>query len=257
MLRDFARAFSVAAVIALLVTSGLAAVSAASREKKISLDTDPNLVGWWKFDEVSGQTAADFSGRGHNGTLKGGLSFEKDSVSGRMGKTLRLDGRDDYVEITGYKGVSGTRPRTVAAWIRTRRPVGEIVSWGEDDYGKMWIVGFIRGRVGATPKGGYLYMNSEVHDDRWHHVAVVVQSADRPNLHDHVKLYLDGAVAEIHDIGLLDLWPIETGGDMDVRIGRGFNGLIDDVLIYERALSEEEIRASFILKAGPGSPESE
>ena len=35
--------------------------------------------------------------------------------------------------------------------------------------------------------------------------------AELPNLHDDVTLYLDGAPAEIHDIGLLDLWPIQTG----------------------------------------------
>ena len=77
-------------------------------------------------------------------------------------------------------------------------------------------------------------------------VAVVVEKADLPNLHDHVKLYLDGAPAEIHDIGLLDLWPIETGKELDVRIGRGFQGLIDEVRLYDRALSREEIKTLFV-----------
>jgi len=40
-----------------------------------------------------------------------------------------------------------------------------------------------------------------------------------PNLHDDVKLCKDGAPAEIDDIGLLDLWPVETGESQDVRIG--------------------------------------
>lgn len=226
------------------------------KEKRINLNGDPNLVGWWKLDEVTGQIAVDFSRHGRNGTLRGGLSFDKDSASGRMGKSLKFDGKDDCVEITGYKGVTGTRPRTVAAWIKTKSPKGEIISWGQDDYGKMWIFGFIRSRAGVTPKGGYLYMNAAVHDDAWHHVAVVVQEAELPNLHDHAKLYLDGVLAEIHDIGLLDLWPIETGSDIDVTIGRGFQGLIDDVRIYDRALSEEEIRVLFAPESGSTSPES-
>lgn len=228
----------------------------AGKDKPISLDTDPNLVGWWKFDEVSGKNAPDSSGHGRNGTLQGGLSFDRDSVPGRIGKALRLDGKDDYVEITGYKGVTGRGPRTVAAWIKTKAFRGEIMSWGLDDYGKMWIFSFIRSRVGVTPKGGYLYMNSEVHDDAWHHVAAVVQAAPLPNLHDDVKLYRDGELAEIHDIGLLDLWPIETGSDFDVRIGRGFQGIIDDVRIYDRALSEEEIKTLSVLGSSAPPPQS-
>jgi len=205
--------------------------------------TDPDNVGWWKLNDISGKTAADFSKHARKGTLKGGLSFDRDSVRGRAGKALRLDGKDDYIEIAGFKGVTGTRPRTVSAWIKTTAPRGEIISWGTDEHGEMWILGFIRGRVGVTPNGGYLYMNDPVHDGRWHHVAAVVHEAQLPNLHDHVKLYKDGNIAEIHDIGLLDLWPIETGADLDVRIGKGFNGLIDDVRIYDRALSEDEIQA--------------
>ncbi len=84
-------------------------------------------------------------------------------------------------------------------------------------------------------------MKPHVNDDKWYHVAVVVADADLPNLHDHVTLYLNGEVAEVDDIGLLDLWPIETGEEIDVRIGRGFQGAIDELRIYERALSAEEI----------------
>jgi hypothetical protein len=219
-------------------------------DKQITLDNEPNLVGFWKFDEVSGRTAVDSSEYSRNGLLKGGLSFDKHSVSGRVGKALRLGGDDHYVQITRYKGVAGTRARTVAAWIKTTNDDGEIISWGSDDYGQMWIFGFVRGSIGVTPNGGYLYMNDEVHDNEWHHVAAVVQDAELPNLHDDVKLYKDGAPAEIHDIGLLDLWPIETGSDLDVTIGREFEGLIDDVRIYDRALSDEQIKALFKLQSG-------
>jgi hypothetical protein len=120
----------------------------------------------------------------------------------------------------------------------------------------MWTLGFIRERIGVTPKGGYLYINPEIHDDVWHHVAVVVQDAELPNLHDDVKLYLNGELAEIHDIGLLDLWPIETGSDLDVRIGRGFQGAIDDLRIYDRALSDKEINDLFGSVSTRPSPES-
>ena len=88
-------------------------------------------------------------------------------------------------------------------------------------------------------------MNDTVNDDQWHHVAAVLIKGDPPNLHDSVKLYLDGERAAIHDIGLLDLWPIDTGSEVDVRIGRRFNGQIDDVRIYDRPLSVDEVNALF------------
>jgi hypothetical protein len=111
----------------------------------------------------------------------------------------------------------------------------------------MWILGHVRERIGVTPKGGYLYMKAATADNQWHHVAVVVREASPPNLHDDVKLYKDGELAEIDDIGLLDLWPIETGDQLDVRIGRGFKGALDDVRIYNRALSEDEVKVLFTL----------
>jgi len=247
--------FSISFILALVLCLAWSTVAQA-KDKPITLDTDPNLAGWWKFDETSGKTASDSSKHRRKGTLKGGLSFEENSDSGRVGKALKFDGDDGYIEIIKYKGVTGTQPRTVAAWLKTTTSRGEIISWGSDDFGQMWIYGFIRGRVGVRPNGGYLYINDAVHDDAWHHVAAVVAEAELPNLHDDVKLYKDGEPAEIHDIGLLDLWPINTGSDLDVRIGRQFKGLIDDVRIYDRALSEDEINALFKLESNRPLPKS-
>ncbi len=222
---------------------------AAGRDAPKTLDSDPHLVGWWKFDETSGKIAADSSAHKRKGVLKGGLSFDRNSVAGRIGKTLKLDGEDGYVEITKYKGVVGTKPRTVTAWVKTTTSKGDVLSWGADDFGKMFTFRFHRGRLGILPNGGYYYMNDPVHDDQWHHVAVVIKEAELPNLHDDAVLYKDGVIAEIHDIGLLDLWPIDTGSDLDVTIGRGFKGLIDDVRIYDRVLSDEEVMALFKLQS--------
>jgi len=94
---------------------------------------------------------------------------------------MKLDGNDDYIEMTKYKGVTGTRPRTMAAWVKTTSSRGEIMSWGSDEYGRMWIFSFIRERIGVTPKGGYLYINDAIHDDKWHHVVAVVKEAELPN----------------------------------------------------------------------------
>jgi len=243
--------------IGILACSVLLTASLYAADNKPTLDTDPNLVGWWKFDETSGTAAADSAQHHRFATLKGGLSFEKDSAPGRIGNAIHLDGKEMVVEVAKYKGVTGTRPRTVAVWIKTAAAQGEIVSWGKADFGQMFIFAFIRGRIGITPQGGYYYMNPETHDDEWHHVAVVVREAEMPNLHDDVALYLDGAPAEVHDIGLLDLWPIQTGDELDVRIGRRFNGLLDDLRIYDRPLADHGIEALFTLQSNRPSTSSQ
>lgn len=235
--------------ICVLVYPFLLAAAVHAAGKPATLDTDPNLAGWWKFDETTGTTAVDSSRHQRHGALKGNFSFDKSSAAGRVGNAIRLDGKDSSIEVPKYKGVTGTKPRTVAAWIKTATARGEIVSWGTEDFGQMFTFGHVRGRIGVTPRGGYLYMNPETHDDEWHHVAVVVREAELPNLYDNVSLYLDGEQAQIHDIGLLDLWPIQTGSELDVRIGRRFNGLIDDLRLYDRPLTDEEIRALFKLES--------
>jgi hypothetical protein len=235
----------VLAVSSVLFSTGL---TVSGVDKPATLDSDPNLAGWWKFDEAAGKIAGDSTSHKRDGMLTGELSFDTSSAPGKAGGAVQLDGKESRIEIKDYKGVTGTRPRTVAAWIKTTSARGEIVSWGTEDFGQMFVFGHIRGRIGTTPNGGYLYMNPETNDDKWHHVAVVVRRAELPNLHDDVSLYLDGQVAEIHDIGLLDLWPIQTGDKLNVRIGRGFSGSLDDLRIYDRPLSDEEIKALFELK---------
>jgi uncharacterized protein len=234
-------AFAIAVGLALTAAAGQAVETA----KAPDLDADPHLVAWWKFAETSGTSAADSSGKRHQGVLERGAAFEAASAPGGTGKGITLDGKAGCVRIAGYKGVTGPHPRTVAAWMKTAKATGQILSWGLDDHGQMWNFGFVRGRIGMTPKGGYLYMKAALNDDIWHHVAVVVEEASPPNLHDHVRLFADGEPAVIHDIGLLDLWPIETGDKLDVVVGRGVNGSLADVRIYDRPLSEDEIKILF------------
>ena len=242
--------------VLVLALSFSSALVVTAEDKAKTLDTDPHLVGWWKFDETSGKTAADSSKFKRKGTLKGELSFEKTSAEGKIGKALKFGGKDDMVEIKDYKGITGTKPRTVTAWIKTDKRDGEIVSWGEGDFGKMFYCRHIRGRIGVTPDGGYLYMKEYTNDDKWHHVAVVVVEAELPNLLDDVKLYKDGELAIIDDIGLLDLWPLTTGKELDVRIGRRYIGLLDDVRIYDRPLSEDEVKTIFQLKSHQPMPKA-
>ena len=116
---------------------------------------------------------------------------------------------------------------------------------GTRDFGRMWKLCFYRKHIGANPEGGYFYAAADVHDDEWHQVAVVIHEAELPNLHDDVTLYLDGEIAELDNIGLLDLWPIETEAGQDLTIGEGYKGAVDELRIYDRELSDEEIAALY------------
>jgi len=245
------RVLYVQAIVWLLAAAGAPAAEKAA----VPLDKDPALEGWWTFDETSGNTAADASKHNRKGTLAGDFSFEKNSADGKAGKALRFAG-NSHVEIKDYKGVTGTAPRTVTAWIKTKATRGDIVVWGANDSGRQFRFGHIRGRIGMTPFGGYYYMKEYTNDDKWHHIAVVVGESELPNLYDDLTLYLDGEVAVIDDIGLLGLLPVETADELDVRIGAGFEGLIDDLRIYKRPLTEVEIKTIHQLKSDKPTPTS-
>jgi len=225
-----------------LTVAAIYPACAADEKKAVVLDEDPALVGWWKFEETVGTTAADSSPAKHNGTLSDGLTFKAASVEGKVGKGLLL-AADQYVEIKGYKGVTGTKPRSVAAWFKTAKRQGDIAVWGARDSGKQFRFGHIRGRLGITPFGGYYYMKEYTNDDKWHHIVLVITESELPNLHDNVRIFFDGKIAEVDDIGLLDLLPIETAEEADVRLGTGFEGVLDDVRIYSRALTLDEAKA--------------
>ena len=166
----------------------------------------------------------------------------EDRVRGKFITGLDFDGVNDYVEITGYKGVTGSAPRTVTAWINTNDTSGEIVTWGQSGIPSLrWIVrvqesGFVRVEVGGGHAGG----STVVNDEKWHHIAV---SSDG-SLTDNVTIYVDG---EIDPIGSYESRSIETAEYDDVKIGvhsatgRYFNGIIDEVRIYDRVLDSIQI----------------
>lgn len=78
--------------------------------------TPSELVGYWTLDETSGTTAADTSGKGLEGTLMNGLSFNNDSVSGQVGRALDFDGTNDYIDLPdGFSDfVKGC---TISLWV--------------------------------------------------------------------------------------------------------------------------------------------
>jgi len=204
---------------------------------------DPNLVGWWRADAGSGTTAVDYSGYDHHGTIAGDPQW----VDGYSGGALEFDGSGDIVEAMNFKGVTGTHSRTVSAWIKTNT-LGEIASWGANSAGQKWIfrVQESNGTVGAIRvevNGGYQVGSIDLRNGQWHHVAAVLGDDGSPNVTE-IVLYVDGTQELIS--AQLDE-PIDTAASSNVRIGqapwgtRPFTGLIDDVRIYDKVLTPDEI----------------
>jgi len=208
-----------------------------SYDRQLITPVEPGAAGLQARYEFEGNTN-DSSGNARHGTAMGNPAF----VAGKIGQAISLDGMGDYVNITGYKGISGTQAFTVAAWIKTGAD-GEIVTWGTNVNTQRLsfrVDTVLRVEHGSGNVRGTL--GPDLRDNQWHHVAAAV--TENCPIED-VLLYVDGidVTPFVQDLDAFDL-----GSDMDVSIGRRathddryFNGQIDDVRIYDYALSSGEV----------------
>jgi len=176
------------------------------------------LVGYWRFDEGSGGTAGDSSGLGNDGTIYG-ASW----VDGKYGKALSFDG-DDYVKVFADASHDITDEVTIEAWVKSN-------NWSPSATKRI------------VTKNNYWNLDCSGFDTaKWYHiVGTYSKSAGK------ATLYVNGEVfAEEFVTG-----DITGGTEHAIYIGRKYvstdfwDGLIDEVRIYNRALSPEEIQALY------------
>ena len=204
------------------------------------VEADPaNLLAHYAFEG----NANDSVGALH-GTLVGNAEF----VPGQQGQALSLNTVTvtDYVEITGYKGILGASAITIAAWVNTSSDAtGAIVGWGPNVAGQRFGFRINAGRLRTEHAGGNVQGDTVMNDGTWHHVAVTVQ-ANATVSYPQVQLWLDGQdnTRRATDTDP----PYDIQPDLDVSIGRRpasddryFIGQIDQLYIYDRALSPAEI----------------
>lgn len=167
-------------------------------------------------------------------------------VKGRSGAAISFDGGDDYVQIMNEPQFDITEEHTLAAWIKVTETFNDQLIVGKGNGYILNVFGTNRGAgvgklefwsFGTVPNG--LISDSRVDDGNWHHIAGVYDGTDR-------KIYIDG---------LSDKTPLATTGllaqdSIPAIIGswcsgtcRFTNGLVDEVIIYDRALSASEVAA--------------
>jgi len=234
---------NILAIHAFNTSKGSSDLSIDAELSRPPLSMEEYLDGRWELDEPSGTVAADSSGNGKHGTLKGDPTWRPGG--GKIGGALEFDGTGDYVEIEGYKGISGSNPRTVTAWVRDESNGSNlvIVSWGRPGTGGgQWFNEITAGgKLRAAVWGGSILGQTEIDDGTWHHVAVVVPDKENVKVED-ILLYIDG---EQEDATLSNgARKIDTAVDMDALLSTdGSEGLLDDVRIYNYMLREDDIRA--------------
>ncbi|MHC4743404.1 MAG: LamG-like jellyroll fold domain-containing protein, partial [Planctomycetota bacterium] len=197
-------------------------------------------IAHWKFDEGSGTTAYDSVGENH-GTLVGDVNW----TDGQIGGALEFDGVDDYVDLS-FTMQFDNNNFTITGWFRTNSD-----TTGRSE--QIWNSGYNGGNhdlevdmvnnglhfYARDASGSYLYrITYNGNDGIWHHFAVLRRGND-------FELYFDGGIGA-------PVWKVL--GDLDAvgvvpRIGNGlngihnrhFDGIIDDVRVYDRALTGGEV----------------
>ena len=205
-------------------------------------------MAWFPFNQTSGSSALD-AGGGFTARLIG-FTNPNPWVTGRWNKAIQFNGTNQYVNIEGYLPPSSTNARTSAAWIKTTQP-GPIISWGVTNTNKKWVMqlqetGAYTGalRVEVRGAGGSVVGTRDLRDGQWHHVAAVLPLG-KTNVNG-VVLYVDGALepksSTTARASSTESTSVSIGTDPD---NRHFQGVIDEVRIYNRALAAPEIAALY------------
>jgi hypothetical protein len=196
------------------------------------------MVSYWSFDEAGGGTAYDLAG-GNNGTLYGDANW----TSGQIGGALDFDGGDDYVQVSDDASLDFADEFTLSAWVKPAivDVHGRIIyRYDSQSAYFLTLVPTAAGRWAFYVRVGGVTINiqSDVTPagNVWSHLL-----ATRNSLGE-LKLYVNGLLQS--DIKT-HAGAIDSSGDLffgvDYVLNADFTGDIDEVRIYDRALSDAEV----------------
>ena len=201
------------------------------------------VVGSWHFDEGSGTTAYDTSGNDNDGTIYGATWTD-----GKFGKALSFDGVDDYVEVPDSDSLD-LQTLTLEVWNKL-----DALS----DTGVLYKRSGLPGSLGTNANyqmeiyppgdGNYYFAFSYRDGSSWQNVYSTNTPIETGKWY-HVVMTFDSGTGRVYINGKLDAektgLPSLVTNDYHLVIGAAwndyFNGIIDEVRIYNRALTPEEI----------------
>ncbi|OHA11522.1 MAG: hypothetical protein A3H71_01300 [Candidatus Sungbacteria bacterium RIFCSPLOWO2_02_FULL_48_13b] len=228
------------------------------------LGLSSGLVGSWTFNapDMSGVTAFDRSGNNNNGTLANGPA----RAIGRIGQALNFDGSDDYVNAGSATVLDNISIVTYAAWIYPisygENGRGNIINKTQLGNGPIFYVCQTTTNCGGSISNSFVYYqtfangqttwaapSNSIPLNRWSHVAVTYTV----NVANNPQLYLDGVpVVTTKTLSSTGANTDDSGNSLTIgnraNVDLTFNGLIDEVRVYNRALTPAEIRQLY--KAG-------
>jgi hypothetical protein len=227
-----------------VVSNDFGSVESEKVEVKVSDALLNGLVGWWKFDEGSGTVAYDSSGNGNDGNLTNGPTW----TDGQIGGALSFDGVDDYVTMGDRTGEARFH-NSVSYWFRAYQfNNAEMISKSSPAQGLEILfhnggLKFFLMTGDVSENKVISFSTGNLNLNQWYHVTAVQFGQGGLPMHFYINGELVGS----------DVTP-ETISDADKLYvgrwnadGRLYNGLIDDVRIYDRALSAEEVQALYNL----------
>jgi hypothetical protein len=237
-------------IIASLVAGVIAILTASSAYAGLEGEGS-GLMGWWKFDEGSGTSVYDSSGRGHTGAFVNSPTW----VSGRIGTgALSFDGVSSFVRIPSSTDFdfNVTGEFSISAWVYSKDTVNRVTAVGRsmDNLFHLWVIEQINSTrfdleyvhrliVGeSSSRGRGLGLSYSA--NAWHHVVGVKTSGGI------VRIYIDGVKGTDSDAipnpdPDLSGLNVTIGSRRSVTPDSVWNGYIDDVRIYNRALSLAEV----------------
>lgn len=201
-------------------------------------DISSDLVGWWPLDGIQSQSVLDSSSTQQHGSLVGKPHCDK----GIFGNALLFNGSDDYVNCRTNPAFNFSKQMTISLWIKPRTTGGTLRTMigKTKEFRLSWNGQTSRLRFTANPSRRDMWeiqSNSKINKEQWHHVVGVYNLSA-------FKLYIDGkldnSISEIPSIHFANS-PLLIG-NYDIFLGRYFwNGWIDEVRVYQRALADVEI----------------
>jgi hypothetical protein len=206
--------------------------------------TSAALIAHWGLDEMVGDTASDFSRSEFTGTLLGGLSFDKDSVTGVCGLGLHLDGQDDCISVSSFE--LPTDVFSIALWFNPDSTLNsgsremQFVYWADGGRPKIGFNEEGDGRIGLyldlkQEEGGEVLTKTATwRASTWYHIAVTFDEGEY-RIHVNGQLENTGRHQGSHDSARGVLFGMKADNT------RGFDGKLDDIRIYGHALTADEV----------------